>query len=53
MVSWIAKWDWVVIANICEAWEVCECKDASIWDASETRRVTVVYTWEDDTSVFK
>ena len=49
MVSWIPKWDgnqWerVVIVNVCEVWEGCECKDASIKDASETKRVIVVYT---------
>ena len=32
----------VVIVIMCEAWEVCKCKDASIEDASETKIVIVV-----------
>ena len=39
-----------VIINMCE---VCECKYVSISDASETKRVIVVHTFEADTLVFK
>ena len=34
----------VLIVKMYQVWEVCECKDASIQDASETKRVIVVYT---------
>ena len=43
----------VVIVNMCEEWEVCKCKDTSMKDASETKRVIVVCTYEADTLVCK